>query len=175
MGYFNGLVEVSFHKTPEGKEIFNPYGNKHSSYIVNKKQSENIRKFLKRYFIINLCLTAVGCALFKVYSLFFILILIPYYYIGVRKYLKNCQKTEMNNITTYMQRLKNTCLAMGTGSSLFLFIISLVMTLTCIYLLICWGDTERIILSIGGMLIFGACAIQYLLIIILIKKGNNQN
>lgn len=155
MGYFDGLVNVSFKKADDGKTIFYPYGSFSAGYIVSEDKESAAKTFLKKYYIISLIVIIIAIVFFKLFALALSIFFIPIYYFKVKKIIVGAEPTQQKN--TYKERIKNMAKAFGPVISLVMLIIDLIMlgaSVVCVFI------PQARAIGIVGALFFGAGLIQ---------------
>ena len=131
MGYFDGLTSSAFQKSPEGQTLFYPNGKMGKGYIVDEKKEAQLRNFIKRYYMIIFPIIIIGSITIKFYTLIFVLLSLPLYYLPVYKILgKDATKTEQKY--SIKDNMQNVGQSMGKGTAIGLLITDIILLLISI-------------------------------------------
>jgi hypothetical protein len=142
MGYFDGLTSSAFQKSPEGQTLFYPNGKLGKGYVVNEAQVAELKTFIKRYYMIILPLVIIGVMTIKLYTIIFILLSFPLYYIPIYKILgKSAVKTDQKY--SIKDNMQNVGKSMGKGTAIALLITDIILLLISIPL--AFDEKSRII------------------------------
>ena len=101
MSYLDGLIDPCFKPKDVETVIFFPYGAVSKGYLVSKDDEQRIRKFLRQLYIVSFGLTLPLIAAVGVYALATLVILLPWYAIKIRRFLKGKEKTRERSSMHY--------------------------------------------------------------------------
>jgi len=153
MGYFDGLVSVSFKKRNDGKTIFYPYGR--AGYILSEDSEKKAKDFLKRYYVISIFAIIVLTILFKMYALISLIFICPYYFFNIKKFIVNSERVTQR--TALEEKVKRMAVSMGLPMCILMLLGSLLMTSISIFAIF---SSEVRLVGVLGTLLFGLGLIQ---------------
>jgi hypothetical protein len=127
MGYLDGLIDPSFKPKDSETTIFFPYGIGSRGYIISKQDEHHIRKFLREFYAVSLGIGLVMVATLGIHVLWLLIVLLPWYVIKTRRFLKGKERARewysisytMTTMSTSMGLPMGILLALG-GAGLFM-------------------------------------------------------
>ena len=163
MGYFDGLVDASFKKDSQDRDLFYPYGILGSGIILESPaQKQIIRKTIKTsYMVIMPTIFAVQIYIGILANLVVIVMYYVWLYLYVKKTTKNLERSTEKLKTS--DAYKNSAKSHNLATLIVLTIISLLFVALGIFIL---ATGENMIVSLVTIIFFGLCsaAIGYALV-----------
>ena len=148
MGYFDGLVDGSFKVDSNGLNLFYPYGQFGSGYVLESEQQKNkIRNILKIALMVTLpIIILVQITVGFWFNLISITIYYIIHYFYVKKITKNLQRSDEKLTTSEV--IKNSTKSHNFTTLILLATISIAFTLIGFYAL-----TKEQYFAIAGLII----------------------
>jgi len=156
MGYFDGLVDASFKKDSQGKDLFFPYGILSSGYVLESEEHKNkIRKFFKTTYVILLPTIVIVQI---VVGFWLNLILLPifyvWFYITIKKMTKDLQRSSEKLKTS--EAYQNSARSHNLVTLVLLEIASLLFVAGGIFIL---NRGANVMIGSASIGFFGFCAV----------------
>jgi len=170
MSYLDGLINVSFKNKDLNSSIFFPYGKFGMAYIISKCDESEIKRFLKKFYIISflsLVITSLSSYLYVLPLIF--IALLSWYKIRVNKVIKNKEKTS-EKYQIY-ESIKTMAISMGIPTCCMLFLGGILLFIGSFLVFI---NTDNKILGVIGLLFFGFSLIMSFKLLIISFKNKKR-
>lgn len=155
MGYFDGLVDASFKKDSQGKDLFFPYGILSSGYVLESEEHKNkIRKFFKTIYLVLLpTVMIVQIAVGFWLNLILLPIFYVWFYVTIKKMTKDLQRSDEKLKTS--EAYRNSAKSHNLVTLVLLEIVSLLFVAGGIFIL---NKGTNLIIGAASFGFFGFCA-----------------
>ena len=174
MGYFDGLVDASFKKDSQDRDLFYPYGVLGSGIILKSPEQKNqIRKTIKTsYMVIMPIIFAVQIFIGILANLVILVMYYVWFYLYIKKTTKDLERSAEKLKTS--DAYKNSAKSHNLATLMILTITSLLFVVAGIFLL---ATGANLIISLVTIVFFGLCslAIDYMLIFKFKNRTNQIN
>lgn len=152
MGYLDRFLDPYFRPHDSQTTLFFPYGIGSRGYFISKEDEQRIRNFLQHRYLVSL-VPAIGVVvIFGSYALWLLVILVPWYVIAMRRFLKGKERSDEHFSLSY---LATTPATSSEISTCILFIIgAAVLVGASIWVLL---KTTQKLVGLSGLLFFGLC------------------
>ncbi len=161
MGYFDGLTASNFKTGKNGDKLFFPYGVIGKGYVLNKEKEQELRKFVKWYYVVTLPI-AIGLGRIDNYIvvlLFFISISLIYH-ISIKRKTANLQISSEK--LKFTESLSNSAKKHNMITLWFLFICSLLFVIGGLIIV---ADTDKFIMGFSAVVFFGLTSVILFMLI----------
>ena len=154
MGYLDSFINPYFRTKDSSTSVFFPYGIATRGYLLSKKDEPPIRKLLKEFLGVAFSISTIALITVGVHALWVLVILWPWYALGMRRLLKGKERVSERYPVSDMMKT----MAVSTGFPAHALLISMAVMLFAASLYAALRS-ERRWLGFTGSIFFGACLI----------------